>query len=69
MQLSTRWLQHLESLPLNRLGHHDVVVSYLEGDKQKIARGVVWKDGTLQTVLPTGFSERQITNITAEVYM
>lgn len=66
MQLSTRWLQYLQSLPKNRLGTHDVVVFYQEGDKQKIARGMVWKDGTLQTTQPISFSERQITNIKAE---
>jgi len=42
------------------------VVFYQEGDKQKIARGMVWKDGTLQTTQPISFSERQITNIKAE---
>jgi len=68
MQLSTRWTQHLKSLPQNRLGFHEVVVSYLEGDQQKIARGVIWNDGTLQTKLPTKFSERQITNISAAAF-
>jgi hypothetical protein len=44
------------------------VVFYQDGDKQKIARAAVWKDGTLQTVIPESFSERQITNIKAEFY-
>jgi len=66
MQLSTRWLQHLQSLPINRLGFHDVTVFYQEGPTQKIARGAILKDGTLQTVIPTAFFERQITNIKAE---
>jgi hypothetical protein len=66
MQLSTRWLQYLQSLPKNRLGKHDVVVFYQDGDKQKIAKGMIWTDGTLETTLPITFSERQITNIKTE---
>lgn len=68
MQLSIRWLKHLQSLPKNRFGHHDVIVYYQDGDKQKIARGAIWKDGTLQTTLPTFFNESQITNIRTEVF-
>lgn len=63
MQLSTRWLQHLQSLPKNQQGCCDVVVYYQDGDKQKIAKGSIWKDGTLRTALQTTFAERQITNI------
>jgi hypothetical protein len=63
MQLSTRWLQCLSSLPSNGQGMHDVVVFYQDGDKQKIAKGTIWRDGTLKTATPESFSERQITNI------
>jgi len=68
MQLSTRWINHLRNFPPNRLGFHNVVVHYQEGDKQKIAKAVLLNDGTLQCGQKSDFTESQITNIRSEFY-
>jgi hypothetical protein len=66
MQLSTRWTNHLKTFQPNRLGFHNVIVHYQEGDKQKIARAVLLKDGTLECSQKTNFIESQITHIRLE---
>lgn len=68
MQLSTRWINYLKKLPPNRLGFHNVIVHYQEGDKQKIAQATLLNDGTLQCQKQCNFTESQITNIRSEFY-